>query len=486
MSAQKRLLKFAALFLGALALVLTASAQDPQTPPEQEPPSQSKPKPAARGIPSVADPNSTVENEAPPHSWQPDNGPATGMQTPSFGSPELGHSYWVPGAEYGNTIQSRALGTDGQNSWYTNNYIGGNLSLLEASSRSQFGLNYSGGGFFTTDSQQSNGWYSILGAGESLNLGRLQVQFFDYFSYLPESQFGFFGGTGLAIPGINGTLGASVPGLGVSVIPNQSIFNAVGPRYSNAFATQTTYLLSRRSSVTLGGSYGFLKFTEPGNVDNDMVVGTAGYNYQLTDTDTIGLFYRFTAFHYTGEPQAIGNHVVNVVYVKKISRRLALSVSGGPQITNYRVPVNDQTQSIQGSGGVSFSYSLDRAAVNASYYHGLTGGGGLYLGSNTDQATVTFGRQLGRVWTGHLNFGYARNSSLANAAGVARPSTSDWFIGGGVSRPIGREFNFAFSYTARFDSSGATGCIGSNCNSSYTQNLISITVQWHPRPFVLP
>jgi hypothetical protein len=487
MSSQKCFLKLAALLLGCLALASSASAQDPQNPqePQEQPDTPTKPKPAARGIPLISDPNSTVENQTTNSTWQPDNGPATGMQTPSLGSPELAHSYWVPGLEYGSTIQSRPLGQQAPDGWYANNYVGGDFSLLEAWSRSQFGLNYSGGGFFTTDSLQSNGWYSQLSAGENITLSRLQIQLFDYFSYIPDSQFGFAGGTALALPGINGTLGPAIPGLGVAIVPNQSIYSAVGPRYSNAFAAQTTYSLSRRSSLTFGGSYGLLNFTQSGNVNYDMVIGTAGYNHALNKTDSLGLLYRFTAYHYTGEPQALGNHVINVVYVKRVTQRLALSLFGGPQVTTYRVPIGTQTHSISGSGGATLNYAVERGNIGVTYFHGLTGGGGVLLGSNTDLANLTLGRQLGRVWAGNVNFGYSRNGSLGNLSGPS-PTYNDWFVGGGVSRPIGREFNFAFSYSARFESSNATGCTGTICDTSYTQHLISVSLQWHTRPFVLP
>jgi len=485
MKGARFLLKMAGCALAFVLLSAGTWAQEPSDSQEpQEPTTQGKPKPAARSIPSLDDPNATVENEENATPWRPDTGPTTGMQTPSIGAPELAHNYWVPGLEYGSTIQSRPLGQQALGGWYANNYVVGNFSLLEASGHSQIGLNFSGGGYFTTDSAQSNGWYSQLSAGENITFGQLQIQIFDHFSYIPQSQFGFAGGTGLALPGISGTLGPSVPGLGAAIVPNQSIYSAVGPRYSNALAAQTTYSLSHRSSLTLGGSYGLLHFTEPGNVDNDMILGMAGYNYALNKSDSVGLFYRFTAYHYAGEPQAIGNHVVNAIYVKKVTQRLALSLFGGPQITTYRMPIGNETHSISGSGGITLSYTFERGSVGANYFHGLTGGSGVFQGSNTDQATLTLSHRLGRVWSGNLNFGYSRNGALGNATATTNPAFDDWFVGGGLSRPIGREFNFSFAYSAQFESSSATTCTGTSC--SYTQNLVSISLQWHTRPFVLP
>ena len=485
MSRSIQILKLALLLVTASVMASPLFAQEQQEPQPSEPPEiQAKPKPAARGIPAL-DPNATVENEQQNINWQPDTSPTTGLEVPSFGAPSLAHNYWVPGLEYGSTIQSRPLGQVAQDGWYANNYVGGDLSLLQQWGHAQLGINYSGGGFFSTSNEINNGWYQQLSFAQNIQLSRWQIQFFDQFSYIPDSQFGFAGGTNLSIPGIGGSLGPSIPGLGASIVPSQSIYAALGPRYSNAFAAQVTYSFTARSSITFGGSYGLLDFTEPGNVDNDMALGSIGYNYALNKTDSIGVFYRFSAFHFNGEPQAYGNHVANFVYTKKVSRLLALSLFGGPQITTYRVPVGSQTNDVSASGGASLTYGLEHGTIRANYFHGLSGGGGVLLGSNTDEFTASLGRNIGRVWTVTVNGGYARNSAIGSSGTTPGQNYNDWFLGGGISRPFGREVNLSVSYSARFENTSQP-CSGTGCNSDYTQNMVSITLQWHTRPFVLP
>lgn len=486
MKASKQIRELVLLMFGAAALAGGARAQDPQEPQApQTPEGPGKPKPAARGVPGLNDSNTAEENEQ-QSSWQPDNSPVTGLQNPTIGSPELGHSYWVPGLEYGSTIQSRPLGQQATSGWYANNYVGGDLSLVEAWSHSQLALNYSGGGFFTTSNLESNGWYQQLSLADTMTFNRWQVQFFDTFSYIPESDFGFFGGSGMALPGIGGSLGPSLPGLAPSILPNQSIYSAIGPRYGNAFAAQVTYQLSRRGSITVGGSYGLLRFTQAGNIDSDMTVGNVGYNYALNKTDSIGVSYQFAGYHYSGEPQAIGSHSVNFVYGKKVTQRVALKLYGGPQFSFYRVPIGTQTENTNGSAGVSFSYAVQRGSINLSYFHGLTGGSGVLLGAITDQATVSVSHQFALAWTGLVNFGYSRNGSLGSASGVASPTFDDWFVGGGISRPFGRNVNFTVNYSARFEHSNVATCTtGPSCNTDYTQNMVTVSLQWHTRPFVL-
>ena len=288
MSSTKQIRTLVLLLFGFAATGATAWAQD-----QQEPPSEpSKPKPAARGVPGIDD-TSVENNQA--DQWQPDNTPLTGVANPTLGTPEMRHSYWVPGLAYGSTIQS---GTGAGQGWYANNYVGANISLLQAWSRNELGVNYTGGGFFSTANFEGNGGFQLLSLADTISLNRWQIQFLDRFSYLPTSDFGFFGGTGLGVPGVSGSLGVSIPGLNPGLVPTQGVFSATGPRYSNTAAVQVTYALSRRGSLTVGGSYGLLSFTQPGNVDNSMALGSVGYNYALTKEDSIGIFYEFAGYHY--------------------------------------------------------------------------------------------------------------------------------------------------------------------------------------------
>lgn len=494
MSKTKQVWRLAVLILGTgLIIISSVRAQDPQEPQQQD--SGANPKPAARAIPAIGDPDEEG-TEAPTDNWQPDTLPATGLQVPTLGTPELAHSYWNPGIQYGSTILSNPFGQQTNSGWYATNYLGGNLSLLEAWSRSQLAVNYSGGEYFTTGgpqgtSQQNygiqdNGGFQNLSLAQSIVLNRWQIQIFDYFSYLPDSLFGFAGGTNLAVPGVGGGMGAPVPGLGASAIPNQNIYSALGPRYSNTFAPQITYSLSQRSSITVAGSYGLLRFTESGNVDNDMEMGSIGFNYLLSREDSVGVSYLFSGFHFDGEPQAIGSQTVNVVYTKKIAQKLGLRLSGGPQINTFRIPIGNNSSSVGVSANATLTYASRQGGISISYLHGLAGGGGVLVGSNEDQVTFRGNRQLSRLWNGNVNFSYARNGALASANGVPEPSFNDWFVGGGIGRPVGRNINLSVAYTTMFERANQAACTGLGCNTNYTQNMISVSMQWHTRPLVLP
>ena len=166
----------------------------------------------------------------------------------------------MPGIQWSGTIQSNSYNQTQNSSWLMNNYLIGNVSLLKAWSRSELAINYSGGGFFSTDNAQGNGVYQSLTLSQVFQWNRWSVQILDQFSYSPLSSFGFGGGTNLGVPGVGGSLGSTIPGMGTSYIPNQSIYASVGPRYVNATALQLTYATSPRGSITASGSYGVSRF----------------------------------------------------------------------------------------------------------------------------------------------------------------------------------------------------------------------------------
>jgi hypothetical protein len=445
-----------------------------------------KPKPAAREYPPLLDTSENrQDSDQGTQTSQSDNRPLSGVQSPTLGTPEMRHSYWVPGIEYSNIARSNSLNPAANSEWNTTSFVTGDLSLLEAWSHSLLSVNYSGGGYFSTDAIQGNGQNHQLAAAYEIDQRRWQMLFVDQFSYLPQSSFGFGGTSGLAVPGIMGTLAVPLPGLQSTYVPSQTILTTNGPRYSNASAVQLNYALGPRGSITLAGVYGILRFVDTGNVNSDSEILNIGYNYAITRKDTVGLAYIFSAYRYPGVPQAIGDHVAQFLYGRKITGRLALKLAGGPEVTTFRVAIGGSTQKIAGSGNAALTYAFARSSVALSYAHGVSGGSGVFTGSAIDQANATWSRQLTRVWNGSVNFGYAKNRQILSQSGLTSPSYDSWLAGAGLSRPVGRTANFSLAYQAQIQNSNVAICSNPTCGTNYTVNQIYVTFQWHTRPLVL-
>src|SRR5271154_350288 len=450
-------------------------AQDPGATPAS---TQETPKPAGRAIP----PLDVVGDDQPsPDQLLPDSRPLTGVQNQTLGRVESPHSYWVPGFQYSNTVHSSQPG-EVNSGWSVTNYLAANVSLLDNWRFAQLALNYSGGASISTDQQLGTTAFQQLGLTQSFQWARWQVQFLNQFSYTDQSEFGFGGGTGLGEPGGGSATGTPQPGLGGG--NEQSLFTTVGPRYNDNFTAQAVYSFSPPASVNVSGSYGLLHFVNPGNIDTNNVGASLGYNYELTREDTIGVVFRFSQFSYVGNPQVIDDYVFNLAYGRKITGRLAFRLFGGPDITNFQVPIGTSTRQISGAGGASLTYAWHRANLATSYTHAVTPGSGITTGSNTDQVQTNITRNLGRAWQVQANFGYARNSLIAPAA--SQSSYDSLFAGGGISRQFGPNTNVSLAYLGRTQNTSAIpGCTGTICSTSYNQQQIVMSFQWHTRPLVL-
>lgn len=445
-----------------------------------------KPRPAARVLVPIPDLGGDQrDTDQDTQTMQPDRGPVSGVLGPTLGTPQLRHSYWVPGVQFGNTTQSGSSNPSGNSGWNVTNYVNGTLSLLEAWSHATLSTNYSGGGFFSKDPTQGNGQYHQLASAFEVVQRRWQLLFVDQFSYLPQSAFGFGGTSGLASPGVTGSLAVPLPGLQDVFVPGQSVLAASGPRYSNASAAQLTYEVSPRGAITVAAVYGVLRFIDPGNINSDTGILNVGYNYAITRKDSVGMIYRFSAFHYPGDPQALGIHVAQFVYARRLKGRLALNVAGGPQVIQFRVPVFGSKQTVSGSGTGSLVYAFPLASVRLSYTHGASSGSGIFAGANTDQVNAYWSRPLTRTWSGTLSFGYAKNRQLVSITDLASPSYNTWVPAAGLTRPLGSRASMSLGYQAQIQSSNVALCSGPNCGTSYATHQIILSVQWHAAPQVL-
>ena len=89
--------------------------------------------------------------------------------------------------------------------------------------------------------------------------------------------------------------------------------------------------------------------------------------------------------------------------------------------------------------------------------------------------------RLTRFWSGSINGGYARNSSVAPTIVGISSLYDNWFAGGSLSREIGREIRIVGSYAYQQQYSGAGTCPVLSCGPSGSgRNVASVSLEWHP------
>ena len=121
--------------------------------------------------------------------------------------------------------------------------------------------------------------------------------------------------------------------------------------------------------------------------------------------------------------------------------------------------------------GANLRLGIHNGGLTMGYTHGISGGSGVLTGSTVDQLNFSANHQLGRIWSGQVNMGYAHNTPIEGFRQTSQDYNT-WNFGGGVNRPLGRNATLRIAYNANCDKTTAIGgCVGANCSSNQTYQL---------------
>jgi|HubBroStandDraft_6_1064221.scaffolds.fasta_scaffold08790_4 hypothetical protein len=481
------------LTIGATALSLPMARAQQQEPDQSAQPTQpSQPIPAYHSPLASAANGGQDETNANSQQMLPDTTALTGIQDLSLGMPAGNHSYWQPHVELSSTVDSNPLSANGQTGWSTFTSISGGLDLHRVSGNSALTLSYVGGGSFSNDGNVSDGILQGLNVSERLSYRRFVLSFFDQLMYAPQTSFGGAGiPDGPTLPG-GGTLG-----FGSGFVPGQTVLTARGQRLTNFSGGEVDVLLTPRTSLTFVGGYQLLDSVDDPQLNYGDVIFSAGYNYQLSRQNTIGLSYQYSDINYSNITQSIKNNIISVAYGRRITGKLALQASGGPDIALIRIPLTlppgtsggeaasstGYMTQVYASINAAVQYQLKRVSTSAAYNHGVTGGSGVLAGAITDSFTGTVARQVARTLSVSWNAGYSRNRGIQLAGTTTANQTFDyWFTGVNLSHPLGRTMNVFLNYQLQYQNTGASVCTGPGCSGSLTRNQITFGFGWHKQP----
>jgi hypothetical protein len=243
-------------------------------------------------------------------------------------------------------------------------------------------------------------------------------------------------------------------GLDPFFVPNQTILSGDNSRYSNTVLSQVAYLVSPRMSWTATGSFGVMRFFDPGFVESNSSAFRTGMNYQLTARDTVAVSYGLNMIRFSGSG-AINNHVFHVSYGRRLTGRMAFNVGVGPNFNQFHSPVQGDRNRASWSTSTLFTYFMGRTTMGFGYSLATTTGSGVQLGARTHWLRVNGGRQLTTQWNLHWDGGYAHNTglSLLNNATVRRTFDS-WRAGFNLSRPVGRNMRMGIRYQLNAQQAG--------------------------------
>jgi hypothetical protein len=468
--------------IGAFALCATPARAQQQPAGSQQGQQPNEPIPAIRSPLAGISDNGDV-NAQDSQNLAPDTHSLTGVEDLSLGTLPVTHSYWQPHVSISGTVDSNPGYSTGSSDWSTWTSFLGGVDIHHTSGVSDLYASYTGGGMFSNGGQAENGIVQQLGLRDKFTFRRSSFSVFEQLAYLPESSFGFAGTAGSGLPGSGGV------GVGTGFTPGQSILTPRGQNLSSSTAVEFDTAVTPRASLTFVGNYALLHYFENNLANYGDTSFQAGYNYQLTRKDTIAVSYVFSALRYNTLNQSINSNTIQGSYGRRITGRLAFQIAAGPQFVSSTSPITGTASSASGSVSslywtlnTSLQYQLRRAALSASYNHGVTGGSGVLAGAETDTFTGSINSQVLRTLNAGWNAGYARNKGFAVATTTTGQSFSYWFTGVNLAHPLGRSLDVFMNYQLQYQNTNTTACVGTGCATSVIRNQISFGMNLHKQP----
>jgi hypothetical protein len=468
-----------------------ALAQQKQKDPRVNPPIQPIP-PLAVGESSSTRP---IDTPAPaPTNSAEERQTISGVEQYSVGLTGGGHSLLEGSVNVSQFLDTNTMSNTNSEAIGTASQVSVQLGLQKTWRNSQLGFQYSSGGLVYGTRGRSSSFPQQFGVSHSIQLRRWSLSFTNQFGYLPESSAGGIGGAGLGGFGggglSGGAIGSGVPGLGGQLnpafVPNQGVYNGASSRISNAFGTQVNYLISGRSSITVGGSLGVLHFLDSSLIDSRQLSVRTGYNYKISGTDTLAVSYGYGRFGFNGGISNVENHSFQLLYGRRLSGRLAWHVGAGPQVSRNQNQTNGTLKQVSVSASTGLSFTGANGTSSLTYFRAMSGGSGVFAGAQSDSIQFSTGRQVSRLWAASLGLRYSHNKSLGNGgATTTANSFHSWGANVGMSRPLGRYSNMSFNYGVQWQNNRVGTCGGAACTGSFLRNVFGIQFDFSFRPIRL-
>lgn len=296
----------------------------------------------------------------------------------------------------------------------------GNLAFTAKSETKPFSAALSGGLLLPNGQGQGTSTFWDVSVTQGIVGRRWAATVSDSFSFLPQSPT-----TGLSgIPGV-GDLGAE-PVQGPVAGPGGGVLTYSGDRIINSVNGSVERQIARATSISGAGTWSIIHFVDANaGLDSSGVSGVVALNQRLDARSSVSLSADYSTYSYSGPGAGPGQpdfqtKGISLAYQRLLSRRLSMSVSGGPLwISSSNSTLVPSRLTLAASASLSYTRGLWNAAV--SYNRGANAGSGVIPGAVSDMVLGSLARTFGRKWVTSADGGYSHASGL-----------TEYFLGGSL------------------------------------------------------
>jgi hypothetical protein len=354
-------------------------------------------------------------------------------------------------------------------SWMGISALGTNLDFADHGIHSHLSGYYRGSHvlYFPNGGYNSN--YNNLGVAEEYRAGRWLFRIRE--DFLSSTQVGL-GGIDLA--GVPTSIGANLMGALPPSAEIDTILTARAKRSRSLTSGEINYLLSRRSALTLAGTFASTTYSTAGYIDTQRTSGRVGYDYLLSAKNSAGIFYEESQMRFSIASSGLRTDSVQLAFGHRITGRMALQVSAGPM----RVSFGNASRQLNWSVSNSLLWQARRTRYSVTYTHATAGGSGIFTGVTSHSVMANVRYRLTAWWTASGTAGYSFNQNLG-VTGTPADHIGNSYETAALERAFGRHLQFALNYALQQQTGGAGVCAVTTCGS-ITAQTIGATVEWHP------
>lgn len=299
----------------------------------------------------------------------------------------------------------------------------------------------------------SGGPYEDLSVSQSVDGPHWSWQFGDSISYRQGMPLGAF------TPTSPNTTAEPILTVNTAMLDNQA-------------SVKLSDKVSGSTTLSAGTDYNVLDYPNGNGVSINTsnvneIVASFELNHRLEGRNSLFAQNAFSDFMYPNSPYGVGIHSDRAVagWSRTWTRQVSTSVSAGPQWVAFQIgtpappsltPITAIPSSVGYAVNATVSDTLRFGSANATYSHGINGGGGYFYGSEVDDLSGSFTRQIGRrvgsQWSIGLVAGYRRTNTLGGETSLAQlgglQGNFDATYGfAQASRQLGRNFSAYLGYS---------------------------------------
>jgi hypothetical protein len=348
--------------------------------------------------------------------------------------------------------------------------IGANLDFADHGSHSHLSGYYRGSQVLYFSNPSYNSGYHNLGIAEEYSVGRWLLRIRE--DFLSSTQVGL---GGVDLTGVPSSVGTSLMyALQPSADITDTILTARAKRLHSITSAEINYAVSRRSTVTVTGSYTSSTYSTAGFVDTHRTSGRIGYDYLLSAKDAIGIFYEKSQIGFGSIASSLRTDSVQLAFGRRLTGRLAFQISGGPM----RVSFGTGNQ-LNWAVSNSLVFQMRRTQYMLTYAHTAAGGSGIFTGATAHTVSASVHYDLSRWWALSDTTGYSYNQSLAVTPAFSG-QIGTWYDTAALMRVIGRHMRFDLNYGFQKQNGAAGVCASGPCDPTPLHQTLGATLEWHP------